>query len=186
MLGDCRWKQQMFYKKLIYFLFIWKMSHKCLLPSKLTKYNELTDWICSVCFLLVFLFPFLVKFLFLQLLCAFISLRNDPFLGCLVSRCKLACEQALLFGRAKRAARERASERRSREGPARRACSQASCKSSQVPKVNSRSLGSEPPKSQQSRLFAFVISVCKRTLKGWQKDFMAVKKSRKFPGFVNE
>ena len=30
----------------------------------------------------------------------------------------LACEQALLFGRAKRAARERASERRSREGPA--------------------------------------------------------------------
>ena len=29
----------------------------------------------------------------------------------------LACEQALLFGRAKRAARERASERRSREGP---------------------------------------------------------------------
>ena len=31
---------------------------------------------------------------------------------------KLACERALLFGRAKRAARERASERRSREGPA--------------------------------------------------------------------
>ena len=29
----------------------------------------------------------------------------------------IACEQALLFGRAKRAARERASERRSREGP---------------------------------------------------------------------
>ena len=32
----------------------------------------------------------------------------------------LACEQALLFGRAKRAARERASERRSREGPGKR------------------------------------------------------------------
>ena len=31
---------------------------------------------------------------------------------------RVACEQALLFGRAKRAARERASERRSREGPA--------------------------------------------------------------------
>ena len=30
----------------------------------------------------------------------------------------IACEQALLFGRANRAARERASERRSREGPA--------------------------------------------------------------------
>ena len=30
----------------------------------------------------------------------------------------VACEQAFLFGRAKRAARERASERRSREGPA--------------------------------------------------------------------
>ena len=30
----------------------------------------------------------------------------------------LACGQALLFGRAKRAARERASERRSGEGPA--------------------------------------------------------------------
>ena len=30
----------------------------------------------------------------------------------------LACEQAILFGRAKRAARERASERRCREGPA--------------------------------------------------------------------
>ena len=30
----------------------------------------------------------------------------------------LACEQALLFGRAKRAAREGASERRMREGPA--------------------------------------------------------------------
>ena len=36
----------------------------------------------------------------------------------LVSTVSLACEQALLFGRAKRAARERASERRSREGPA--------------------------------------------------------------------
>ena len=30
----------------------------------------------------------------------------------------VACEQAFLLGRAKRAARERASERRSREGPA--------------------------------------------------------------------
>ena len=30
----------------------------------------------------------------------------------------IACEQALLFGRAKRAARERGSERRSHEGPA--------------------------------------------------------------------
>ena len=30
----------------------------------------------------------------------------------------IACEQALLFGRANRASRERASERRSREGPA--------------------------------------------------------------------
>ena len=30
----------------------------------------------------------------------------------------LACEQALLFGRVKRVSRERASERRSREGPA--------------------------------------------------------------------
>ena len=29
----------------------------------------------------------------------------------------IACEQALLFGRAKQAARERASERKSREGP---------------------------------------------------------------------
>ena len=114
MLGDCHWKQQMFYKKLIYFLFIWKMSHKCLLPSKRTKYNELTNWICSVCFLLVFLFPFLFKFfLFIQPLCAFISLRNDPFRGCLVSRCK----------------------------------------SSKVPKVCSRSLGSEPLKSQHSRFF---------------------------------
>ena len=32
---------------------------------------------------------------------------------------ELACEQALLFGRAKRAVRERASERRRREEPAR-------------------------------------------------------------------
>ena len=32
---------------------------------------------------------------------------------------ELACEQALLFGRAKRAALERASERRGREEPAR-------------------------------------------------------------------
>ena len=31
---------------------------------------------------------------------------------------KVACEQALLFGREKRAARERTSERRSRKGPA--------------------------------------------------------------------
>ena len=31
--------------------------------------------------------------------------------------CFLSCEQVLLFGRAKRAARERASERRSRKGP---------------------------------------------------------------------
>ena len=31
---------------------------------------------------------------------------------------ELACEQALLFGRVKRVSRERASERRSREGPA--------------------------------------------------------------------
>ena len=38
---------------------------------------------------------------------------------------EVACEQALLFGRAKRAARERASERRSRESPKWRACSQA-------------------------------------------------------------
>ena len=30
----------------------------------------------------------------------------------------VACEQAFLFGRAKRGARERGSERRSREGPA--------------------------------------------------------------------
>ena len=30
----------------------------------------------------------------------------------------IACEQALLFGRLKRVSRERASERRSREGPA--------------------------------------------------------------------
>ena len=133
MLGDCHWKQQMFYKKLIYLLFIWKMSHKCLLPSKLTKYNELTNWICSVCFLLVFLFPFLFKFsLFVQPLCTVISLRNDPFRGCLVSRCK----------------------------------------SSKVPKVCSRSLGSEPLKSQHSRLFL--------------KDFTAVKKSTKFPRFVND
>ena len=35
----------------------------------------------------------------------------------MVSRKTVACEQALLFGRAKRAARERMSERRSREGP---------------------------------------------------------------------
>ena len=41
---------------------------------------------------------------------------------------RLACEQALLFGRVKRVSRERASERRSREArfacPNRRACSQ--------------------------------------------------------------
>ena len=52
-----------------------------------------------------------------------------------VSRGTLACEQALLFGRAKRVSRERASEGRSREGPSlvrsrearpnRRACSYA-------------------------------------------------------------
>ena len=52
-----------------------------------------------------------------------------------VTAADIACEQALLFGRAKRTARERASERRSREGarsrearfacPNRRACSQA-------------------------------------------------------------
>ena len=47
--------------------------------------------------------------------------------------CTLACEQAFLFGRAKRVSRERARERRSREeqGPLdrsnRRACSQARC-----------------------------------------------------------
>ena len=57
--------------------------------------------------------------------------------------CNVACEQALLFGRVKRVARERASERRSREGqrspllarsretrfacPNRTACSQANC-----------------------------------------------------------
>ena len=35
-----------------------------------------------------------------------------------LSERELACEQALLFGRAKRTARERASERRSRKGPA--------------------------------------------------------------------
>ena len=33
-----------------------------------------------------------------------------------LTRCWLACEQALLVGRAKRVSRERASERRSREG----------------------------------------------------------------------
>ena len=53
----------------------------------------------------------------------------------LVNKKHLACEQALLFGRVKRVSRERASERRSREGqrsrearfacPNRRACSQA-------------------------------------------------------------
>ena len=37
----------------------------------------------------------------------------------------IACEQALLLGRAKRVSRERASERRSREEPNRRACSPA-------------------------------------------------------------
>ena len=36
-----------------------------------------------------------------------------------VAAIKIACEQALLFGRVKRVSRERASERRSREGPAR-------------------------------------------------------------------
>ena len=119
MLGDCHWKQQIFYKKLIYFLFIWKMSHKCLLPSKLTKYNELTNWICILSRLFI---SFLVKFLFLQLLCAFIALRNDPFLGGLVS----------------------------------------SSQSSKVPKVCSRSLGSEPLKS---RLFA-LRNLSIRSVKG--------------------
>ena len=37
----------------------------------------------------------------------------------------IACEQTLLFGRAKRVSRERASERRSREGPLARAFSRA-------------------------------------------------------------
>ena len=55
----------------------------------------------------------------------------------------LACEQALLFGRVKRVSRERASERRSREGPRsreahfaypnRRACSQANASSEDEP-----------------------------------------------------
>ena len=146
MLGDCHGKQQMFYKKLIYFLFIWKMSHKCLLPSKLTKYNELTNWICSVCFLLVFLFPFLFKFfLFIQPLCAVISLRNDPFRGCLVSRCK----------------------------------------SSKVPKVCSRSLGSELLRSQQSRLVA-LRNLSFRSVKGRKssnRKILWLWKSREnFPG----
>ena len=51
-------------------------------------------------------------------------LKSPFYLGDLVTRtgeqeisAVLACEQALLFGRAKRAVRERASERRSREGP---------------------------------------------------------------------
>ena len=61
------------------------------------------------------------------------------------AKAKVACEQALLFGRAKRVSRERASERRSLEGqrraflgpslarsrearPNRRACSQAKAK----------------------------------------------------------
>ena len=37
-----------------------------------------------------------------------------------LSQSRLACEQALLFGRAKRVLRERASERRSREGQRKR------------------------------------------------------------------
>ena len=37
---------------------------------------------------------------------------------CLDNLMDLACQQALLFGRVKRVSRERASERRSREGPA--------------------------------------------------------------------
>ena len=38
----------------------------------------------------------------------------------ILTRPTLACEQAVLFGRVKRVSRERASERRSREGLARR------------------------------------------------------------------
>ena len=47
-------------------------------------------------------------------------LYNFPFLAKNVKDIStvLACEQALLFGRVKRVSRERASERRSREGPA--------------------------------------------------------------------
>ena len=52
-------------------------------------------------------------------------LKSPFYLGDLVTRtgeqeisAVLAFEQALLFGRAKRAVQERASERRSREGPA--------------------------------------------------------------------
>ena len=49
----------------------------------------------------------------------------------------IACEQTLLFGRAKRVSRERASERRSREGPLarpnRRACSQATDANADLP-----------------------------------------------------
>ena len=62
----------------------------------------------------------------------------------------LACEQALLFGRAKRVSRERASERRSREArfarPNRRACSQASPALSTKPSVHaSRSNVADSP-----------------------------------------
>ena len=42
---------------------------------------------------------------------------NFSLVKCFVPE-HLACEQALLFGRVKRVSRERASERRSREGPA--------------------------------------------------------------------
>ena len=50
----------------------------------------------------------------------------------------LACEQALLFGRAKPGARERASERRSREGPAPRSrVSSRACTFHDIPQMES-------------------------------------------------
>ena len=54
----------------------------------------------------------------------------------------IACEQALLFGRAKRAARERASERRSREGQS-RLLSRASraCTFHDIPQMESLLVG---------------------------------------------
>ena len=41
---------------------------------------------------------------------------QKPFIAKASSKYSLACEQVLLFGRVKRVSRERASERRSREG----------------------------------------------------------------------
>ena len=76
----------------------------------------------------------------------------------------LACEQALLFGRVKRVSRERASERRSREGPPRSRVLARLTSLTQIGELARRLLVSENGKVQTSWFCMLHELLCARAL----------------------